>query len=1622
MRKKWLWAVVSVLCLAAIFVGCTHTAEYDVKYMNGTQVFYTAKAEEGAALPVPTMDPTKEEDDTYTYTFKGWSLTENGEIVDLASVTVTEAMTFYAVFEPVEKLLYTVTFADWDGTVLSEQKVEAGKAATAPEVPAREGYTFTGWDKQFTNITGRTKITAQYSINSYTLTLGVLGKEQPQTVEYKGSLDISAPTTPDGLKFDGWYVQEEGSAPELLTEKYLNGMPAADVSAYAQFVIDWDGIALDTGDNTVYGGRASVTLPEYENITYTCRWHDKSRGENFIYKSTGEQNIKVTVTVVYKNESDYIYSETQTFEEKINVKKAPLSIIVSSDKIKYTYGETPVTRVQYSGFVLGEDASDLTGTLSVSYTKDGEAVNAPFTAAGEYVGKASGVSSQNYEITFRDAEFTVEKATIKVTLSAEEESVVYGGAYPVKVSYSGFQFGEDAQVIKGTLVFSYMKDGSPLSGIADIKNVGNYTVTATSGLSADNYTFDYASEGSASFEITPKDLTVTISADKPVYTYGEVPKFSAQYDGLIEGDNEGMLGTLTYVYMKDGASVNEAKNAGAYTVTAEGLSNANYNIKYAYGGGQSLSFTINPKALTATITIGDTFAYAEEISPEYKIEGFEFGENESVIGDIYVAFMQKGEEVSGYLPVGAYAAELKGFASENYTLDADAAAKSFTVTQREVTIAASENITGAAWRKDSFSFGLPEDIGFTGVLKLNVAEEKTYEANGESLEGTGFEWESGPVFTYNKTDVTENFKIKYALSISYAEGQFAYTKPENYSTPYAGSDITVKTVYITDPAEGVTVEYSLNSGAYSTTVPVVKDVGTYTVNYRISAEYYDTQTGSYTVTVTKAQNSITVNGQIPEFTYTGAEQTVDYKEFLTAAFGADTMDVSEGVNTFTNVPEGGKLTFTVAIAGTENYEGAEYIVIVTVKKADYKAEDVPEALAQPDAVFVRQEGKTLEDIVLNEYFTWADSATELKGGGAFDAYYCADANNYNPFKVSVTVNTRKQYVKVFIDGAQLPAESSVKITDVASSAFADGNFGKFVLKARGETASFASENLAALYALDNGGFDKDTGSTYIITFAENAENIYYLPIFTTDEDYYNSDVFVPEDGSARGDSTYVAKLKITSVKLESDAANLYTIEDALNNAASGTVIITADTAFAAAGTYSGDGYYTVKESVTLLLPYSESDKLGSNVYENGELSATESPVLFRTMTIPENITLINNGALTVGAYTGIKSAGYRNQGTITGGYSQIVLNGEIDNTGTMNVYGNITGEGLVNASAGTVRERFEILDWRGGSIAGAVFLAFKDSSTNISLSFGDNNIDLQEANEFPFKQYSMASITAQVVIEYGATLSGMARIYTSTPDALTSLDFVIVSKENDSNGLIQLKEGAYARKKTKDDGRVEMLVHGGAVGGQADLELTVGYPPLISATIHMRSGLVAFPITGGLDVVLEAGTYTSQYGYKILPGATLTLQNDAHLTLTNTGKGTIVYTQDDITYADNYSSTGFEPQYATVGKWEYYAPDQGDGIFKVGAGCSLTVEGAFGGVVSGEEGAMVILSSAASLQTTFYEGWGDNEIVSYLPPKMTFTFEYTSTINNIAQLKNTDGTLVDMVTGTTYTFTGGVWA
>ena len=124
-----------------------------------------------------------------------------------ASGTVTLSNLIYTVNYAEPVTTYTVKFVDWDGTVLKTQAVESGSSATAPSNPTRTGYIFTGWDKSYANITSDLTITAQYEkIIYHTVTFidydgSVL---KTQTVENGGS--ATAPDSPSryGYKFIGW--------------------------------------------------------------------------------------------------------------------------------------------------------------------------------------------------------------------------------------------------------------------------------------------------------------------------------------------------------------------------------------------------------------------------------------------------------------------------------------------------------------------------------------------------------------------------------------------------------------------------------------------------------------------------------------------------------------------------------------------------------------------------------------------------------------------------------------------------------------------------------------------------------------------------------------------------------------------------------------------------------------------------------------------------------------------------------------------------------------------------------------------------------------------------------------------------------------------------------------------------------------------------------------------------------------------------------------------------------------------------------------------------------------------------------------------------------------------------
>ena len=118
--------------------------------------------------------------------------------------------------------IYSVVFKDWDGTIISEQYIESGSSASAPSEPIRDGYTFIGWDRDFADVQSDMVITAQYQINSYTITYNVNGEfYAEQTYEYGAVVTAPEYTVPEGYTFSGWNVPETMPAENLVLNATL---------------------------------------------------------------------------------------------------------------------------------------------------------------------------------------------------------------------------------------------------------------------------------------------------------------------------------------------------------------------------------------------------------------------------------------------------------------------------------------------------------------------------------------------------------------------------------------------------------------------------------------------------------------------------------------------------------------------------------------------------------------------------------------------------------------------------------------------------------------------------------------------------------------------------------------------------------------------------------------------------------------------------------------------------------------------------------------------------------------------------------------------------------------------------------------------------------------------------------------------------------------------------------------------------------------------------------------------------------------------------------------------------------------------------------------------------------
>lgn len=277
--------------------------------------------------------------------------------------------------------------------------------------------------------------------------------------------------------------------------------------------------------------------------------------------------------------ADYTYSNTATIE----ITKTPLTVTAITDKALYLPSEIPVCSYTVTGFVAGEDESDI-NTDGLMYRADlvnQFKKNYMTFSIGKHTLDVEGLASKsgNYSFTYKQATFEVAKkdsdAKYDNKPGTDGTPLTWNLNGATKV-YDGKEVAIVATLPDGTVCSSitYIKnDGTTMSSAP--KDVGTYTAIPSSS--------DYNITNPATIIITPAPLTATAKADAATYVPSGKPTLSYVLSGFVNGETDAVVDSTVVKYAvddKDAAVSGVSYEIGTHTVSVSGLTARNYTISY----------------------------------------------------------------------------------------------------------------------------------------------------------------------------------------------------------------------------------------------------------------------------------------------------------------------------------------------------------------------------------------------------------------------------------------------------------------------------------------------------------------------------------------------------------------------------------------------------------------------------------------------------------------------------------------------------------------------------------------------------------------------------------------------------------------------------------------------------------------------------------------------------------------------------------------------------------------------------------------------------------------------------------------------------------------------------------
>ena len=257
--------------------------KFTVTFKNQANVMFETTLAVGSSVSYSGAVPSKTATEELSYEFIGWALSEGGEVVDLATITVDKDLTFFAVFQE------TVRSYDVVWNIEGETQSLLLKYGETPEyrgeIPTKDAdgttnFTFVGWAtslagdevvSEFAPVTGDVTYYAVFNEVTDGMTFEVVWMNESAELktdsdlefgvspEYVGEVPTKEPTEAITYVFVGWAIYPDGELLETLP------LVTTNLTLYAQFeetarkyTISWIIEGVEYTSENEYG-----TVPSY---------------------------------------------------------------------------------------------------------------------------------------------------------------------------------------------------------------------------------------------------------------------------------------------------------------------------------------------------------------------------------------------------------------------------------------------------------------------------------------------------------------------------------------------------------------------------------------------------------------------------------------------------------------------------------------------------------------------------------------------------------------------------------------------------------------------------------------------------------------------------------------------------------------------------------------------------------------------------------------------------------------------------------------------------------------------------------------------------------------------------------------------------------------------------------------------------------------------------------------------------------------------------------------------------------------------------------------------------------------------------------------------------------------